>query len=403
MNRAMGALGGVVVVALCLAGCTNGETAPPEPQTHEIDLTVAAAAGPAIPVLGTDSTFDVGTWNLEWFGSPTNGPSPEDRQLDNVAGLMDAAGIDLWALEEVVGEAQFDALIDALPGYDGLLATDPVVTEGAAYYSGFGGNEQKVGLVYRSGAIRVDSARVILTDHDYDFAGRPPVKVSLTVGDGGTTTSLTTLVLHAKAGSDPQDRNRRENGATALKAYLDAHYPEAMVLVAGDFNDDVDTSIATGYPSPYAGFVDSGAYAFPTAALSAAGEHSTVFYSDMIDHQLVTDELGADYVVGTAAVVPADDWLAAYPESTSDHYPVVARYRIPGGAIASGPARVYVELQWDGAETTQVDLYRDGVRRLRTANDGVQVDTVGAPVDSVAYRICEAATEVCSADVVYRP
>ncbi len=402
MNRVAGALGALAVSAWA-AGCSNGGVGPEEPSPNEITLSVATVQGSGIPVLGTDSTFDVGTWNLEWFGAPSNGPSPEDRQLDNVASLMDATGIDLWAVEEVVSETQFAALDDRLARYDVLLANDPSVTDGPAYYNDFGGNEQKVGLVYRAGVIRVDSARVILTDHDYDFAGRPPLKVGLTLDPDGAATAFTVLVLHAKAGSDLQDRDRRENGATALKAYLDAHYPDALVLVAGDFNDDVDTSIATGQPSPYANFVDSDAYAFPTAALSAAGDHSTVFYSDMIDHQLVTDDLLADYVTGSAAVVPADDWLASYPESTSDHYPVMARYVIPGGAIASGPAHVNVELHWDGAETSQVDLYRDGVFYLQTANDGVEPDTVSAAVDSVVYRVCEAATEACSDDVVYRP
>ncbi|MFO7894440.1 MAG: hypothetical protein R6U63_11960, partial [Longimicrobiales bacterium] len=177
----------------------------------------------------------------------------------------------------------------------------------------------------------------------------------------------------------------------------------APVLVIGDFNDDVDASIADGYPSPYADFVDAAGYAFPTAALSAAGETSMVYYPDVIDHQLATDELLADYVDGSAAVVPADRWLTAYPESTSDHYPVVARYLLPGGAIASGPAGVRLELRWSGADSDAVDLYRDGALLARTENDGEHVDTVAIEAGTVTYRVCEAATAVCSGDVVYRP
>lgn len=399
---------GIVVVARVLiasafvGGCaTAPDTGPP---LSDITLTVdAVAASSDIPGLGTDSTLDIGTWNLEWFGDPSNGPSPEDRQLDNVATLMDATGIDIWAVEEVVSEVQFQALLDRLPRYDATLANDPDVTDGPAYYNDFGGNEQKVGLIWRSDAITVDSARVILTDHDYDFAGRPPVKFSLTVGSADTTSALTVIVLHAKAGSAPEDRDRRENGAIALQARLDARYPNADVLVIGDFNDDVDTSIATGHPSPYAGFVDSDAYAFTTAALSADGDHSTVFYPEMIDHQLATDELLGHYVHGSAQVVPADQWFDSYPESTSDHYPVVARYILPGGAIASGPARVAVKLEWDGAETALVDLYRDGAFYLQTENDGVYVDSVSLPVDSVVYRVCETEATVCSPSVAYRP
>ncbi len=400
MNRAAVVVLAGAVVAMGVSACYNG-TAPPEPRPATLSLEVAAAPGPEIPLIGTDSTFDAGTWNLEWFGDPSNGPSPEERQLENVATLMDAAGVDLWAVQEVTGGDQFDALVDRLVHYDGLLATDPVVMDGEAYYSGFDGNEMKVGLVYRSGEIRVDSARVILTDHDFDFAGRPPVKVHLTVGDDPST-ALAVIVLHAKAGADPEDRDRRADGAAALMAYLDARYPDAPVLVIGDFNDDVDTSIADGYPSPYADFVDAAGYAFPTAALSAAGETSMVYYPDVIDHQMATDELMAHYVDGTAAVVPADRWLEAYPESTSDHYPVVARYILPGGAIASGPV-LRVALRWSGASSTAVDIYRDGALRVRTENDGEHVDTVAVEAESVTYRVCEAATAVCSGEAVYRP
>jgi endonuclease/exonuclease/phosphatase family metal-dependent hydrolase len=389
----------VAVCVVVLAGCVNG-AAPPEPEPPALSLEVTTVEGPEIPVLGTDTTFDVGTWNLEWFGDASNGPSPEDRQLANVATFMDAAGVDLWGVQEVTSAAQFEALLDRLARYDGLLATDSGVVDGVAYYSGFGGNEMKVGLVYRAGAIRVDSARVILTDHDYAFAGRPPLKVHLTVDDDGASTALAVIVLHAKAGADPDDRDRRADGSTALLAYLDARYPDAPVLVIGDFNDDVDTSIADGYPSPYANFVDSAGYAFPTAALSAAGETSMVFYPDVIDHQLGTDELTAYYVDGSAAVVPADRWFDAYAESTSDHYPVTARYTVPGGAIASGPAGVRVELRWAGAGSAAVDIYRDGALRVRTENDGAYVDTVAEDA-TVTYRVCEAATAVCSGDVVY--
>ena len=30
-----------------------------------------------VPKIGTDSTLDVATWNIEWFGDSLNGPSNE--------------------------------------------------------------------------------------------------------------------------------------------------------------------------------------------------------------------------------------------------------------------------------------------------------------------------------------
>ncbi|HKJ91620.1 MAG TPA: endonuclease/exonuclease/phosphatase family protein, partial [Longimicrobiales bacterium] len=151
----------------------------------------------------------------------------------------------------------------------------------------------------------------------------------LSVSLNGATEPLIVIVLHAKAGSDAAARARRDTAAAALKAYMDAAWPTQKVAVIGDFNDDVDTSITAGQPSPYRGFVDDSAhYRFPTGSLSDAGTASTVRYSDMIDHQLDTNELFADYVAGSAEVFRVDRYISSYGTTTSDHYPVIVRYRV---------------------------------------------------------------------------
>lgn len=389
----------VLMVGLVLVGC-GGRMEP----GAELTLDVQPSDLPTIPEVGTDTTLDIGTWNLEWFGDRSNGPSPEGVQLDNVWTVLDAVGVDIWAVQEVGRAYQFQDLLEQLAGYDGLLATDPEVTDGEAYYSDFAGGELKVGLIYRTGAVTVDSARVILPGHDDDFAGRPPVQVHLTVGDGETQARLVMIVLHAKAGADAADRERRARGSAALLAYLDSALATAPVLVVGDFNDDVDSSITAGQPSPYRNFVDAAGYAFPTAALSEAGESSTVFYDDMIDHHLATDELMADYVAGTARVVPAGTYLPGYGDSTTDHYPVVARYSPGGGAVALPAPRQHVTLTWTGTESETVDVYRDDTLLVTTANDGTYIDTVGLSIGlAYSYRVCEAGTTICTDDVRVEP
>lgn len=314
------------LLLLLAAGCggSGGPDAPTGPEPEEPILA-------PLPALGADGTLELGTWNLEWFGDPGNGPDDEARQLRRVAHVLRDLEVDVWSVQEVVGPDHFRALLDSVPGYAGFLADDPSVDGGAAFYSDFGGNELKVGLVYRASEVRVDSARVILREEDHAFAGRPPVEVHLTMGAGGAERPLVVVLLHAKAGAGADDRARRETGAAALKAYLDGTFPDAAVAVLGDFNDDVDESIRAGAPSPYRTFVEDGAaYRFLTASLSAADASSTVFYSDVIDHHLATDELAADFVPGSAVVVPADAHVPEYGETTSDHYPVVTVFRAGG-------------------------------------------------------------------------
>ena len=61
---------------------------------------------------------------------------------------------------------------------------------------------------------------------------------------------IVVIVLHMKAFDDVPSWQRRQSAANALKSYLDTNYPTQKVIVVGDWNDDVDTSITAGQASP---------------------------------------------------------------------------------------------------------------------------------------------------------
>ncbi len=295
---------------------------------------VSGPGRPHVPTQGLPGTLDVGNWNVEWFGDPHHGPTDEARQLDGVSAVMAGARLDIWGLEEVVDAARFRKLLARLPGYAGVLANDASVQGGPASYSDFHNAEQKVALVYRKDEVTVLGARVILARHDHDFAGRPPVEFRLRVHIGGASETLIVIVMHAKSGRDAGSWRRRRAAARALKSYLDETFPTARVLVIGDFNDEVDGSISAGHASPYRAFVgDSADYTFTTLSLEREGIASMVDHRTVIDQQLATNEQYADYVDGSVRVLRADRWVPGYARTTSDHYPVFARYRVvaPGG------------------------------------------------------------------------
>ena len=92
----------------------------------------------------------------------------------------------------------------------------------------------------------------------------------------GTTQRIRIIGLHAKAGATAADLARRVEDVKALKTELDAKYPRENLIIAGDFNDDVDVSITLGQPSTYVDFVkDSLNYKVVTKVLSDAGKKST--------------------------------------------------------------------------------------------------------------------------------
>ena len=285
-----------------------------------------------VPPSGTATSLDVANWNLEWFGDASNGPSNESLQQGNARAVIAGVDADVWGLEEVVSASAWATLKAGLPGYAGVLANEPNVVNGAAYYSA---SEQKVALLYKTSVATLQGARIILTANDYDFAGRPPLEVRLSVTVNGASEDLVVIVLHMKAFNDTASWQRRQNAGAALKAYLDATYPTQKVMVIGDWNDDVDVSITPDRATPYANFVsDSARYRFPTRVLTDARIASTVGYPDLIDHQLDTKAQFADYIVGSAKVIRADQYITSYGPTTSDHYPVLSRYTVPAPSRA---------------------------------------------------------------------
>jgi hypothetical protein len=278
--------------------------------------------------------FTVGHWNIEWFGSDSMGPprstspggSLDDLQIANARDLIGDAGVNLWGLVEMVDTADFQTFKAQLPGYEGFLSNDPLVAFGSSYYSP---GEQKVGVLYDN-RLTFQSATLILTSSDADFAGRPPLRVDFTTSIQGSSTPLTLIVLHMKAFDDQASYDRRQRAGAALKSYLDSFLPSSHVLVVGDWNDDVDVSITdnagTPLPSPYENFLaDPNDYSFVTRPLSLAGESSTTSFPDMIDHTLASNEVVANYVQGSAHVL-RPTWISDYDGTTSDHYPVLSQY-----------------------------------------------------------------------------
>jgi PKD repeat protein len=351
------------MVALAPTGCQYATDA-----ATPSSVVPASPRFATVPPQGTASSLDVGNWNIEWFGDPANGPANDALQLSNVKDVISGADLDIWGLEEVVDTAEWNQLKAQLPGYTGILANEPIVVDGPAYYSGFSNTEQKVAILYKSSVASLLGAKIILTANDYDFAGRPPMEVRLRATLNGGTEDIVVIVLHNKCCSDATSWQRRQNASVALKNYLDATYPTQKVWVIGDWNDDTDVSITAGSPTPWANFLsDPSRYTFPTKALSDAHVSSSVSYPDFIDHQLYTNEVGATYVAGSASVLRADTYIPSYGTTTTDHYPVYSRYDFgapgapattvisPNGGESWQTSSVH-DLTWTSANVANVKL-----------------------------------------------
>ncbi len=279
-------------------------------------------AGAASAARDRPETVEVGSWNVEWLGAPDRGPDDDDAQLDHVAHALALLDLDVVGLVEVVAPDAFAELVARLPGYHGVLATDDLVDGGSDAY---GRDEQKVALVVRD-RFTIERARVVLADHAWDFAGRPPLEVSLSFEERGRRRTIDVVVVHLKAMADADGYRRRQRAAEALQAWLAEEHARDWALVIGDFNDDLDASTYQGRTSPFDALARDLCCRFTTDALSAARTSTTIWHGATIDHHLATSSLARRFVEGSAEVLRPDAWVEDYGESTSDHYPVLTRY-----------------------------------------------------------------------------
>ncbi|MFL1894503.1 DUF5689 domain-containing protein [Aquimarina sp. 2-A2] len=296
-----------------------------------------------------EETFDVVTWNIEWFGdeanSPVgNNPMSDAIQRDSTAVVLKKLNADIYAVQEIADDALFAELVSTLPGYDFILSdafSNPSSTS----------NVQKVGFIYNTETVNVVSTRAMFTSihplynggdasaiADYPnettrfFAsGRLPFLMTADVTVDGVTERIDLVALHARAnsGTDAQARyDMRKYDVEVLKDSLDANFGTNKVILLGDYNDDVDETVAdiSSTISSYERYIqDSSNYTVVSSALSDAGLRSFIFRENMIDHIAITNELDESYLENSVTV-HYDVYDNDYAFNTSDHLPVSARF-----------------------------------------------------------------------------
>ncbi len=296
-----------------------------------------------------EDTFDVVAWNIEWFGDESNSPvgqnpMSDEIQRDSTATVLKRLNADVYAVEEIADDVLFGELVALLPGYDYILSDATSNPGGTPPF-------QKVGFIYKTETVSVVNTRAMFTSiHplynggddsailDYPNAtsrffasGRLPFLMTADVTINGVTERIDLVALHARAnsGNDAQGRyDMRKYDVEVLKDSLDANFANNKVILLGDYNDDVDVTVAdiSTTVSSFQEYVnDSLNYNIVSSALSEAGLRSFVFRENMIDHIAITNELNEAYIENSVTV-HYEVYDADYAFTTSDHFPVSARF-----------------------------------------------------------------------------
>ena len=259
---------------------------------------------------GTDSTFEVVSWNIEWF--PKNG----QVTADSVKTILQSLAADVYALQEIDDTTLLKQVVSTIPGYACHFKS--------SYYGG-------LAYVYNTNTVQVNAKYEIYTSQPYWNAfPRSPQVLELTFNNE----DYVIIDNHLKCCGDgvldlndtSDEENRRLRAVNLLKTYIDSIFSNDKVIVVGDWND-----ILTD-PTPnnvFNSFLNDSDYLFVDfpIALGSSANFSFPTWPSHLDHILISDELFADFSKPNSELscIRIDDYMSswnAYDYNISDHRPV---------------------------------------------------------------------------------
>lgn len=330
----------------------------------------------------TDTTLDVVSWNIEWFGSTSNGPTNKSLQEANVVKVLKWMNADLYGLVEVVDTLRMRRVVDQLGNAEFGYVISPFCTQATQPSGNAWLNGQKLAFIYRKSVFSNISTRGMMrnsaTANTNWASGRFPFMLSATATMEGVSKQMNVILIHAKAGSTESDYLKRLVGSQELKDTLDIYYGSANTLIIGDFNDALHNSIYPGASvSSYNPIVmdstDADHYKSVTMPLGIAGQSSMINYPNVIDNHVISNEVTSVFIksspkVVTDVVTQIPDYVTAH--NTSDHYPVLTRYDFNGTIVTGLPS---IPISAAGVQAWPNPVVRDLLVSTRTTHRSMRM------------------------------
>ncbi|MCC9071488.1 choice-of-anchor J domain-containing protein [Flavobacterium sp. F-65] len=374
---------------------------------------IGTLTGSSLPKV---DTFDVVTYNLEFFGTDVKdasgkefGPTDNVLQIANVAKAMIKLDADVYAVQEVSNDAAMDELIKQISVGGKTFSK---VTSPSWSYSFNPADPnfppQKLVVIYNTETATVTSERVMFKDFydglrngtetlvnypgtnaNFFSSGRLPYMVQIETNIGGVKKLINLVDLHARAnsGSDISKYNMRKYDAQVLKDSLDRYYSKSNLIILGDYNDDVKASVITPNPSSYKAFVDDTSnYNALTLEISKAGAFSFLSSGGFLDHIMISNELNSEYIANSIAVYDPRNDISNYVNTTSDHGPVIARFELKAtnlGAIDFETNNEFAVKAYPNPATDVVNIFvkTNDDKKLKLRLYDITGRMIGDPVD----------------------
>ena len=259
------------------------------------------------PALGSDDKFDIITWNCEFF------PTADDKTISALSEAIQDMDVDVIAFQEIKKVGWFGLLMEKLPNYDFVTSKHSSFMDQA--------------IIYKKNQFKFIRDVEPFSDNDYNFAGRPPLRLDLFRYSDSTYYSI--IDLHMKCCDS--GLNRRKNASNMLYNYLvnemESGYSNFIVL--GDWNDDLKDNYGEHCFDP---FINDNRFYFVTEDivydLSQASYPKEPYYS-FLDHILITRnflDVYSDYTIKTIRMGDYMNGYENYEKLISDHLPVLLSF-----------------------------------------------------------------------------
>jgi len=257
----------------------------------------------------SQNSFDIITWNLEWF------PKQGITTVDSVKRIIEIIDAEIIALQEINNISEFNQLVNKLDSYNGYSTNT---------------SNLNLGYIYKK-TLNIDSIYTILNSESYFFAGRLPLVMEMEYGEE----DYVIINNHFKCCGDGildfsnsnDEEYRRFSAISLLKTYIDSNYSDKNVLILGDLNDLIEESYINNVFTPiindsinyliadkYIPFQNTVDWSYPT-------------WPSHLDHIIINQNLfdNLSNIYQNVKTIRIDNYLGSfqiYDNIISDHLPV---------------------------------------------------------------------------------
>ncbi|MEC7646318.1 MAG: endonuclease/exonuclease/phosphatase family protein [Bacteroidota bacterium] len=259
---------------------------------------------------GSDTTFEIVSWNIEWFPKNNNTANYVQTILTNLES-------DIYALQEISDTSLLKTVVANIGNYECHF--------NSAYYGG-------LTYVYNTNTVQINAKYEIYTSQPYwnAFPRSPQV---LDLNFNGTNYII--INNHLKCCGDGilninnsnDEENRRLQAITLLKEYIDNNFSNKKVIVLGDLNDELTDITSNNVFGEI--ITDNENYLFTDMQIAEGSNNNWSYptWPSHLDHILITNELFIDFQNPNSEinVIKIDDYMNNwydYENNISDHRPI---------------------------------------------------------------------------------